>query len=319
LPTYVALSGGIGGAKLVLGLDQVLDDGQLHVIANTGDDFEHLGLTICPDIDTLMYTLAGVANPELGWGLAGESWDFMDALAALGGPAWFQLGDRDLATHIRRRAALAAGQTLSEATAELCAALGVRTSIAPMSDQQVRTLLETSAGQLEFQEYFVRRQAQPEVRSIRYQGAAGSHASPRATEWLNTDSLGGIIITPSNPWLSIDPILSVSDIAATITSCSAPVVAVSPIIGGKAIKGPTAKLMRESGIEPTALSIAEHYRVILDGLIIDDQDAAYKDAIEAMGITVEVTNTIMLTLQDKQQLATTALELAARLRADGAA
>jgi LPPG:FO 2-phospho-L-lactate transferase len=315
-PSYAVLSGGIGGAKLVLGLQQVLAATQLQVIANTGDDFEHLGLPICPDIDTLIYTLAGIANPETGWGLRNESWQFMAALEALGGATWFRLGDRDLATHVRRRDLLQRGQTLSEATTLLRLAQNVSVPIWPMSDAPVRTLIETAGGPLEFQDYFVRQQAQPVALGFRYSGSESARASSGVLSALNATELAAIILTPSNPWLSIAPILSIDDIKATITANAAPVIAVSPIVNGAAIKGPTAKLMRELGIEPSVNSIAMHYRDILDGLVIDTQDRARQDAIEAMGIRVYVTNTVMQNLADKAALAQHVLDFAAQLRAD---
>lgn len=313
-PSFAILSGGVGGAKLVLGMAQVLGANQLQVIANTADDFEHLGLTICPDIDTLTYTLAGIANPETGWGLQNETWHFMDSLEKLGGETWFRLGDRDLATHIRRRELLLAGRSLSEVTAELSQALGVTVPIWPMADDPVRTVIETDAGSLAFQDYFVRRQAQPVARSFHYTGSDQVRAADSALTALQAATSGAIIITPSNPWLSIDPILSLSDIKTTITTSTAPVIAISPIVGGKAIKGPTAKLMREIGIAPSSLSIAEHYRDIIDGLIIDKQDSAQQDAIEAMGIKVKVCNTVMHNLADKTLLAEHVLDFAASMR-----
>lgn len=314
-PNYAVLSGGIGGAKLVVGLRQVLADGQLQVIANTGDDFEHLGLPISPDIDTLIYSLAGIANPETGWGLRDESWQFMDALAGLGGPDWFRLGDRDLATHIRRRELLAQGCTLSETTRRLAQAHGVHVPVWPMSDTPVRTVVETAGGPLEFQDYFVRQQAQPVITGLRYGGIEAARPSPGALQALAAAASGAIILTPSNPWLSIDPILSVPGIKATISTSKAPVVAVSPIVKGAAIKGPTAKLMRELGIEPSVLSIAAHYRDILDGLVIDTQDRAQQDAIEDMGIRVHISNTVMRDLADKVALAQQVLDFATRMRA----
>jgi LPPG:FO 2-phospho-L-lactate transferase len=312
---YAVLSGGVGGAKLVLGLQQLLPASRLQVIANTGDDFEHLGLSICPDIDTLIYTLAGVANPETGWGLANESWNCMEQLEKLGGESWFRLGDTDLATHLQRRALLSSGFSLSEATSQLCEAFGVAVPVWPMSDQPVRTIVHTTEGSMEFQEYFVRRQAMPVATGFEYAGHASAAPSAGAISALQADHLGAIIVTPSNPWLSIDPILSLSDIRTALTAAAAPVIAVSPIVGGKAIKGPTAKLMRETGIDVSVLGIAEHYSAIIDGLVIDNQDNEHRAAIEAMGIQVEVANTIMTTLQDKTELAATVLRFAAALRA----
>ena len=312
--TYTVLSGGVGGAKLVLGLHEQLEPGQLQVIANTGDDFEHLGLTICPDIDTLIYTLSGQANPETGWGVRDESWQFMDSLEALGGATWFRLGDRDLATHIRRREFLTAGLSLTDTTAQLCDALSLHTPIWPMSDEPVRTRILTETGPLPFQDYFVRLQAQPVATGFDYARADTAQASSGALQALTDATLGGIFVAPSNPWLSIDPILSLSEIKSAIINAAAPVIGISPIVGGRAIKGPTAKLMAETGINPSALSIAEHYRDILDGLIIDEQDMAEAGAIEALGLQVEVAQTVMNNKQDKIDLAAIALKFAITMK-----
>jgi len=313
-PTYTVLSGGIGGAKLVLGLSELLAPGQLQVIANTGDDFEHLGLPISPDIDTLIYTLAGIVNPESGWGRRDESWQFMASLEKLGGPTWFRLGDRDLATHVQRREWLQQGRRLSQVTAALCAAHGVAVPIHPMSNDPVRTLIDTADGLLEFQDYFVRRQAQPVAQGFHYAGSRSARAANGALLALTVPEPHAIFLTPSNPWLSIAPILSIDTIKTTISASRAPVIAVSPIVKGAAIKGPTAKLMRELGIEPSVISIAAHYRDILDGLVIDTQDSAAQDAIAAMGIRVSVVNTVMHNLADKVALARHVLEFAAQLR-----
>jgi LPPG:FO 2-phospho-L-lactate transferase len=294
----------------------VLVAGQLQVIANTGDDFEHLGLPVCPDIDTLIYTLAGIANPETGWGLRDESWQFMAALGELGGPTWFRLGDRDLATHVRRRDCLQQGQTLSAAITALRLSRGVAVPIWPMSDTPVHTIVETAAGPLEFQDYFVRQRAQPVATGFHYTGSESARASAGALRALTLPNLGAILISPSNPWLSIAPILSVADIKTTIRASAAPVIAVAPIVNGAAIKGPTAKLMRELGIEPSVVSIAMHYRDILDGLVIDTQDRALQDAIEDMGIRVHITNTVMQSLADKAALAQQVLDFATQLRAE---
>ena len=313
---YTVLSGGVGGAKLVLGLHEILAQEQLSIVVNTGDDFEHLGLPICPDTDTLMYTLAGTVNPATGWGLNNESWNFMEALEQLGGATWFRLGDRDLATHIRRRDLLNTGQTLSDATMTLLREAGSHSLIYPMSDIPVRTKIKTADELLDFQDYFVRLKAEPVVTEIIYAGNDQATGSPGALAALQANKLGAIIITPSNPWLSIDPILSLSDIKSTITSSSVPVVGISPIVGGQAIKGPTAKLMRELGMDVSAYSIAEHYKGILDGLIIDQQDADQCEAIKALGLQVGITNTIMNTLDDKKALAQFTLEFAAQIYMD---
>ena len=310
---YAVLTGGIGGAKLALGLQEILPAGELTAIVNTGDDFEHLGLLICPDVDTLLYTLAGSADPQQGWGLGNESWACMERLESLGGAAWFRLGDRDLATHLRRRELLTEGLGLSAVTARLREALGVATTVLPMSDDAVRTIVDTRAGPLAFQEYFVRLRAEPEAEGFRYTGAETAAGATDALDALAAESLCGIFIAPSNPWLSIDPILAVSDIKNAVLASSAPVVAVSPIVGGRAIKGPTAKLMRELGIAPTVVGIADHYRGIIDGLIIDREDAVHSTTIESMGMQVTITNTILQDLADKAALATHAIDFAAQL------
>jgi LPPG:FO 2-phospho-L-lactate transferase len=316
---YTVLSGGVGGAKLVLGLYELLvkeqgQPGQLDIVANTGDDFEHLGLPICPDIDTLMYTLAGTVNPATGWGLADESWHFMDALEQLGGAIWFRLGDRDLATHARRRELLDAGQTLSAATATLLQESGVHAQLHPMSDTPIRTKIKTSSETYDFQDYFVRLKAEPKVSELLYTGCEQASASPGALAALQANDLNAIIITPSNPWLSIDPILSLSDIKSTIINSKVPVVGISPIVGGQAIKGPTAKLMQELGMDVSAYSIAQHYKGILDGLIIDQTDADQQAAIEKLGLQVGISNTVMKTLDDKKALAKFTLEFAHKIR-----
>jgi LPPG:FO 2-phospho-L-lactate transferase len=313
---YTVLSGGVGGAKLVLGLYEILAPEQLSIVVNTGDDFEHLGLPICPDTDTLMYTLAGTVNPATGWGLNDESWHFMEALEQLGGAAWFRLGDRDLATHVRRRDLLNAGQTLSETTMTLLRESGVLSPVWPMSDMPVRTKIKSEGKLLDFQDYFVRLKAEPIATEIIYTGSEQATASPDALAALQAKELGAIIITPSNPWLSIDPILSLSDIKSSITNSNAPVIGISPIVDGQAIKGPTAKLMQELGMNVSAYSIAEHYKDILDGLIIDQQDADQSEAIKKLGLQVGITNTVMKTLDDKKALAEFTLGFATKLSTD---
>ena len=301
--SYVALSGGIGGAKLSLGLTQLLGD-RLTVVVNTGDDFEHLGLTISPDIDTTLYTLGGVVNVETGWGRRDESWNFMQAIAGLGGPAWFNLGDRDLATHVDRTNRLRCGETLTGITAHLAEQFGIKPRILPMTDTPVRTVVETDAGTLAFQEYFVRDRCQPIVRSIRYDGASAARVTPQVMQALAAPDLAGIIICPSNPWLSIDPILAVPGMRDAIRASGAPVIAVTPIIAGKALKGPTAKIMAELGIAPDARSIASHYGDLIDGFVLDAQD---EQAAAGISCPSTVTNTVMQTLGDKVALARTSL------------
>lgn len=307
--SYVALSGGIGGAKLSLGLAQLLGD-RLTVIVNTGDDFEHLGLTISPDVDTTLYTLGGVVNPQTGWGRADETWSFMQAMTALGGPAWFNLGDRDLATHVDRTHRLRSGATLTSITAHLAGKLGIAARILPMTDAPVRTVVETDAGTLAFQEYFVRDQCRPVVRSIGYEGAGAAGMTRQVMEALSASSLAGIIVCPSNPWLSIDPILAVPGMRGAMRASGAPVIAVTPIIAGKAVKGPTAKIMTELGIAPDARSIASHYGDLIDGFVLDVQD---EQAAGHMPLPATVTNTVMQTLDDKVALARQCLAFCDRI------
>ncbi len=313
-PRVVALSGGVGGAKLALGLANCVAPDDLTIIANTGDDFDHLGLTICPDIDTLTYTLAGISNPETGWGRAGETWQFMESLAALGGETWFQLGDRDLATHIERSRRLADGESLTAITEEFRQRLGISPRILPMSDTAVRTIVETPDGPLPFQHYFVREQCTPVVTGFRFAGAADSCPAPGIADALADERLGAIVICPSNPFISIDPIFAVPGLRNMLAASQAPVVAVSPIVGGKALKGPTAKMMTELGLDSDAVAVARHYGDLLDGFVLDGSDADSENAVRALGVDVLVTDTVMQTLADKERLAREVLAFAATLQ-----
>ena len=306
--SVLALSGGIGGAKLALGLYRVLPPGKLTVVANTGDDFEHLGLSISPDIDTLLYTLAGLDNPELGWGRRNETWTFMAALEALGGETWFKLGDGDLATHVERTRRLAAGESLSKVTDDFQRRLGISARLLPMSDDRVRTRLRTGEDWLDFQDYFVRRRASPVVREIAYAGASEARANHDFLAAL-ADDLELVVICPSNPFLSIDPVLSLPGVRDALRACRAPVVAVSPIIGGKAIKGPTAKIMAELGLPVSAAAVARHYEDILDVFIADEADAS---EVEDLGIPVRLARTLMSTIEDREVLARAVLAAAGR-------
>ena len=269
----VVLTGGVGGAKLVLGLAHILPAEKITAIVNTGDDFQHFGLHISPDIDTLLYTLSGRANIAQGWGREGESWSFMSALRSLAAEDWFQLGDGDLALHVLRSHALAQGHALSHITAGFAAAWNLQTHILPMSDQPVSTILSTNEGELGFQDYFVRLRCAPTVDAIRFHGAGSAKPAPGVLDAITDARTAAILIAPSNPFLSIDPILAVPGIAAALSAANAPVIAVSPIIGGQAVKGPTAKLMRERGLAVTPASIATHYAGVIDGLLIDERDA----------------------------------------------
>ena len=312
--TCVYLSGGVGGAKLALGLSKVLPASDLLIVANTGDDFEHLGLTICPDIDTLTYTLSGLANTETGWGRAGETARFMSALEALGGETWFFLGDSDLSIHVERSRRLAAGETLTAITADFGRRLGVECRLVPMSDDPVRTMVETAAGPLAFQHYFVRDRCEPVVTGFRFEGAQRARSHPDFLEALAAPSLRGVIIGPSNPFISIDPMLAVPGLARALRDAAAPVVAVSPIVAGRAIKGPTAKMMHELGLSVSVSAIAEHYAGWLDGLVIDDADAPAGDTIRAAHIAVLETKTVMRDLDDRVALAADVLGFVDRLR-----
>jgi len=305
----LALSGGIGGAKLALGLYRILPPGALTVVANTGDDFEHLGLSVSPDLDTLLYTLAGIDNPETGWGRCGETWTFMAALESLGGETWFKLGDGDLATHIERTRRLAAGESLSQITDDFRRRLGISARLLPMTDDRVRTRLLTPEGWLEFQDYFVRRQCTPPVLEIGFAGAKTAHPHPDFLAALADQNLSMVVICPSNPFISIDPILALPGIRAALRECPAPVVAVSPIIAGQAVKGPTAKMMAELGLPVDAASVACHYRDFLNVYIADEEDAA---AVAGLETPVVLTRTLMRSLADREALAHTVLAAAER-------
>jgi LPPG:FO 2-phospho-L-lactate transferase len=309
----LALSGGVGGAKLALGLSRILPSRQLTLVANTGDDFEYLGMRISPDIDSLLYALAGVNNQSTGWGRDSETWTFMSELERLGIDSWFRLGDRDLAVHVHRTNGLRAGRTLSEVTEDLTRKFGVGPNIVPMSDHRISTLLQTAEGCLPFQDYFVRRRCQPVVREILFENAAASRPSPAFLKALGNPQLSGIVICPSNPYLSIDPILSVPGVADAIRGSRVPVVAVTPIVQGRCIKGPTAKIMAELGITVSPLSVAEHYGSLIDGFVLDILDEPLAEAVSALGITVEATDTIMKTLDDRQRLARRTMALLERL------
>ena len=305
----VALSGGVGGAKLAQGLHMALAPDELTIIVNTADDFEHLGLYISPDIDSVVYALAGLADATRGWGRRDETWTCMSALRQLGGESWFQLGDGDLAMHLRRTQQLAQGAGLGEVTEQLCQALGVTAQVVPMSDQPVRTRLLTDIGWLEFQEYFVRRQCQPVVREVRFAGAESARAHPRALAALARDDLRAVVICPSNPFVSVEPILSVPGMRAALTAAQVPVIAVTPIIGGKAIKGPAAKMMAELGLEISAEALIDRYAALIDIFIADLSDPLPQGLA---GITVLQAQTLMSTPADRVALARAVLAAAAR-------
>ncbi len=301
----VALSGGVGGAKLALGLSRTLPPEDLLIVANTGDDFEHLDLSISPDIDTLMYTLSGLANQELGWGRADETWSFMETVDALGGESWFRLGDRDLAVHVERTRRLRAGDTLSAVTADFCRRLGVAARVLPMTDDRVRTRVLAEDGWIEFQEYFVHRQCRPVVRDLAFDGVEAARTHPDFLAALAEPNLRAVIVCPSNPFISVEPILALPGVRAALAACAAPIIAVSPIIGGRAVKGPTAKMMTELGLDPSAAGVAARYGDLLDGYVLDEIDAG-----SVAGLPVFVTHTLMKTLADRENLARIVLNAA---------
>ena len=302
-----ALAGGVGGAKLVDGLAKSLPHESLTVIVNTGDDFDHLGLRICPDLDTVCYTLAGIANPITGWGRVDETWNVMGSLEQLGGPTWFRLGDRDLGTHLERTRLLKAGYSLSEVTRQFCTIWQVKHLVLPMSDDHIPTMVNSTEGELPFQEYFVRLRCQPQVTGFRFEGVESSQPAPGVLESLSEADL--VIICPSNPWVSIDPILALPGVKQAIVANAdrRQVIAVSPIIAGQAVKGPVAKMYREMGLEPSALSVAQHYGGLsngglLTGYVFDNLDLDQEDDINELGIRTLLTNTLMKTTNDRIRL-----------------
>lgn len=304
----VVLAGGVGAARFLDGLVRVVEPGRITVIGNTGDDLELHGLSISPDLDTVCYTLAGVNDPDRGWGLAGETFHALESLGRFTDNTWFQLGDRDLATHIYRTQLIREGVSLSGATARIAAALGVGPRILPMTNEPVRTYLETSAGRLDFQTYFVKRRAADEVRAVEFVGADQARPAPEVLEAIA--EAGAIIVAPSNPIISIGPILAVPGIRPALRAAQAPVVAVSPIVAGQALKGPTGRMMRGLGMEVSARRVAELYKDFLRAFVLDDLDRGLADAIGRMGIRVTIAQTVMRDTASKCELARAALEAA---------
>ena len=302
----VALAGGVGGAKLAHGLAQILKPEDLTVIVNTGDDFEHYGLYICPDLDTVCYTLAGIANPETGWGRAEESWNAMENLSKLGAPDWFRLGDKDLGTHLERTRRLKEGYSLSQITKDFGTAWGIQHIVMPMSDQPVRTYVETDQGELEFQEYFVHRRCEPHVKGFWFDGVDMAEPARGAREAVQ--SADAIVICPSNPWVSIDPILKILSPILKEEGRGARLIAVSPIIGGQAIKGPAAKMYKELGIEPSAFAVANHYRGLATDFVLDQIDEQLNESIKGLSMQTHVTNTLMKSPDDRKRLAVDLLQ-----------
>ena len=301
----LALTGGVGGAKLCLGLAHCLNPNEVQFVVNTGDDFEHLGFHISPDIDTLTYTLADRSNTELGWGRRDESWQFIESFEELGGETWFRLGDRDLALHVRRRELLSDGHTLTEATAHVAKAWGVDFPILPMSDDPIRTIVHTPDGSLTFQHYFVRDRCEPSVTGFAFEGIESAALNRR----IDFDDLDAIVICPSNPFVSVDPVLDIPGMRQRMKASGAPIIAISPIVRGQAIKGPTAKMMRELSIPATTASVAAHYQDLVDTFVIDVLDADAATEVEALGMKAHVTQTVMKTLDDRVDLAKFVLDI----------
>lgn len=306
----VALAGGVGGAKLAVGLARVLSGDQLTVVVNTGDDFEHFGLYICPDLDTVCYSLAGKANQATGWGRAGDSWSALETIGELGGPTWFRLGDLDLGLHLERTRRLRSGVKLSQFTNLVCRAWGITCRVLPMSDEPTPTSVYTiEDGTLSFQEYFVHRQCLPQVKGFSFENIERSSPAPGVREALEACSL--VVICPSNPWVSIDPILAVPGIRDSLQNKT--VIAISPIIGGQALKGPAAKMYREMDIEPSAEAVARHYQGLLSGFVLDETDQDLAERVMELGIRPLVTKTIMRSTADSEFLARQVLKFGEEL------
>jgi LPPG:FO 2-phospho-L-lactate transferase len=303
-----ALAGGVGAARFLEGLIQVVPQKDITVISNIGDDEEFFGLHVSPDIDIVIYTLAGAIDPEKGWGLQGETFHALEALRLFGYDTWFGLGDGDLATHAHRTKMLGDGATLSGATASIVAAFGLKLRLLPVSDDRVRTRLETDAGDLAFQEYFVKHRTEPEVRAVRFDGADEARPAPGVIDAILTADM--VAIAPSNPVVSLGPILAVPGVREALRETPAKVVAVSPIIGGKTIKGPADRMMASLGITPTAVGVAETYRDFLDVLVIDEEDRALAPAVEATGVRAVIAQTIMRGPAEKRALAEVVLKAA---------
>jgi len=306
----VALAGGVGGAKLADGLARALPPNNLTVIVNTGDDFELFGLIICPDLDTVCYTLAGRANPVTGWGRVNETWKALETVGELEGPTWFRLGDGDLGLHLERTRRLRSGESLSQVTRRVCLAWNIGPYILPMSDDEAPTSVYTmELGELPFQEYFVYHQCQPRITGFRYRGEERACPAPGVLEALQNASL--VVICPSNPLVSVAPILALPGVRATLQTQR--VVAISPIIGGKAVKGPAAKMFSELGIEPSAISVARHYSSLLTGFVLDEVDREQAVMVQALGVRPMVLNTLMSSADDRLRLALQVLEFGEKL------
>jgi LPPG:FO 2-phospho-L-lactate transferase len=300
------LAGGVGAAKLLRGLVDVIDPASITIIGNTADDEEFYGLHVSPDLDTVTYTLAGVVNPETGWGLANETYETLERLRSLGEDAWFLLGDSDIATHMKRTRLLRSGRSLTEATAEITRSFELECRLLPMSDDRVRTVVTTDGGDLSFQEYFVRRGQKDEVRTLRFEGS--DIAAPACGVLEAIQDADAVIVAPSNPLVSIGPVLAVPGVRDELVETEAPVVAVSPIVGGQALKGPADRMLRSLGHEASATGVARMYADFLDVLVLDSIDAALTADVEALGIRPVVTDTIMRDDDSKRALAKATLD-----------
>ena len=309
----LALAGGVGGAKLAHGFSRILDPSELVIAVNTGDDFLHLDYFICPDLDSVLYKLAGINDTERGWGIRDETWNFMESLKKIGGEDWFQVGDKDLATHVERTRRLTEGQTLSEVTRALCQQHNVAHSIVPMTDHRVGTIVDTEEGDFFFQDYFVRLRCKPVFTGVHYKGLEDAEPAPLLSEVLQNSELKAIVICPSNPFVSIGPILNVPGVTEAIGQTDVPIIAVSPIVGGHALKGPAAKMMAELALPVSPLGIARHYYKFINGLVIDTKDTRLADEIITTGVNVHVTNTIMNSARTESNLAQETLQFAMSL------
>ena len=305
----LAITGGVGGAKLALGLASILGPEELEFVVNTGDDFEHFGLHISPDVDTLLYTLADLASQDHGWGRSDESWNCLESIRMLNGETWFQLGDKDLGLHLTRTQMLRNNHSLTDVVQHISNCLGISHRIYPMSDSPVRTIVETTTGELEFQQYFVRERCEPIVTGFRFEGIE----TARPVAQLLDQKFESVIICPSNPFVSVDPILAVPGMRQFLLSLDVPIVAVSPIVQGQALKGPTVKMMSELNFEQSNSQIGRHYQDLISGLIIDQLDEDSESSIRALGMEVKVDHTVMKSLDDKTSLARSAVDFASTL------
>lgn len=304
------LAGGVGGSKLAHGLQRVLEPGDLSIVVNSGDDLDLWGLEVAPDLDTVLYTLAGMANPDTGWGIAGDTWSALALLARYGEPGWFRIGDADLATHVRRTALLRRGMTRTQAAIDMTRALGVPSRVLPMTDDVVRTRVLTDDGELDFQEYFVARRQEPEVRGVRLDGADAAATTPEVLAAIQEADV--IVFAPSNPIVSVGPILALPVVRETIAAAPVPRIAVSPIVAGRALRGPADRMLVSLGHESSALGVARLYIGLVDTFILDDADRPLVPAIEELGMRTLAAPTVMVSEDDRVSLARRVLEVAGR-------